>query len=69
MAHVLECIAVARTIGSRDISLWLADGTSYPGQDSFRGRKRHLEEALAEICGALDGGMRLLIEYLSLIHI
>ena len=63
VAHVLECIAVARTIGSRDISLWLADGTSYPGQDSFRGRKRHLEEALAGICGALDEGMRLLIEY------
>ncbi|MBN1836097.1 MAG: L-rhamnose isomerase [Spirochaetales bacterium] len=63
VAHVRECIDIARTIGSRDISLWLADGTSYPGQDSFRERKHRLEETLAEICGAMDHGMRLLIEY------
>jgi L-rhamnose isomerase/sugar isomerase len=61
--HVLECIGIARTIGSRDISLWLADGTSYPGQDSFRARLRRLEDTLGEICAALDPGMRLLIEY------
>jgi len=61
--HVLECIDIARAVGSRDISLWLADGTSYPGQDSFRGRKGRLEQALERICGALGQGMRLLIEY------
>jgi L-rhamnose isomerase/sugar isomerase len=61
--HILECIRIARAIGSRDISLWLADGTSYPGQDSFRERKHHLEETLQEVCSAMDEGMRLLIEY------
>jgi L-rhamnose isomerase/sugar isomerase len=63
LGHVLECVGIARSIGSRDISLWLADGTSYPGQDSFRQRKGHLQEALARVCEALDDGMRLLIEY------
>jgi len=34
--HVLECVTIARATGSRDISLWLADGTNYPGQDDLR---------------------------------
>ena len=61
--HVLECVEIARTIGSKDISLWVSDGTSYPGQDSFRERKHHLEEALEEVCAAMDPQMRLLVEY------
>ncbi len=61
--HIRECIDIAEATGSRIISLWLADGTSYPGQDSFRERKRRLEQALAEVYEALGPGMRLLIEY------
>jgi L-rhamnose isomerase/sugar isomerase len=61
--HIRECIGIAEATGSRIISLWLADGTSYPGQDSFRERKRRLEQALAEVYEALSPGMRLLIEY------
>ncbi len=61
--HILDCVAIAKEVGSRDISLWLADGTNYPGQDSIRGRKERLRECLAEVHAALDPGMRLLIEY------
>jgi L-rhamnose isomerase/sugar isomerase len=61
--HVLECIQIARAVGSDTISLWLADGTNYPGQDDLRARKHRLEEALREIYAALAPGMRLLIEY------
>ena len=61
--HVLECVGVARTTGSTIISLWLADGTNYPGQDSFVARRHRLQETLAQVYRALDPGMRLLIEY------
>jgi L-rhamnose isomerase/sugar isomerase len=61
--HVLECIQIARAVDSDTISLWLADGTNYPGQDDLRARKHRLEETLAEIYAALAPGMRLLIEY------
>ncbi len=61
--HILECIEIARTVNSSIISLWLADGTNYPGQDSIRGRKHRLLETLSEIYQALDPNMRLLIEY------
>lgn len=63
IAHMLECVEIARTLGSSLISLWLADGTNYPGQDSIRKRKHLLLEALTQVYGALDPGMRLLIEY------
>src|SRR5437868_1794946 len=34
--HVLDCIGIARAVGSGIVSLWLADGTNYPGQDDLR---------------------------------
>lgn len=61
--HILECVEIARAVGSKDISLWLADGANYPGQDSIRRRKQWLRECLEEVCAAFDPDMRLLIEY------
>src|SRR2546425_1119847 len=61
--HVLECIQIAQAVDSNIISLWLAEGTNYPGQDSLRGRRHRLLESLQEIYAALPAGMRLLIEY------
>ncbi|HLI68657.1 MAG TPA: L-rhamnose isomerase [Ktedonobacteraceae bacterium] len=61
--HVLACIQIAQTIGSDIISLWLADGTNYPGQDDLRRRKSRLLEALHVIYEAMPARMRLLIEY------
>ncbi len=61
--HMVECIGIARRVGSRTLSLWLADGTNYAGQDDFRARKRRMLDALAEVYHSLDSGMRLLIEY------
>jgi L-rhamnose isomerase/sugar isomerase len=63
VAHVRECIEIAARIGSDAISLWLADGTNYPGQDSLRGRRVRLAETLHEIYDALGDEMELLVEY------
>jgi L-rhamnose isomerase/sugar isomerase len=61
--HCLECIEIAKTVGSQNISLWLADGISSPGQDSFRARKQRLLETLQEIYAAMPDPMRILVEY------
>ncbi|HUV94151.1 MAG TPA: L-rhamnose isomerase [Anaerolineae bacterium] len=61
--HCLECIEIAKTTGSQIISLWLADGTNYPGQDSIRARKHRLVESLTDVYGAMPAPMRLLVEY------
>jgi L-rhamnose isomerase / sugar isomerase len=61
--HVIDCIQIAQEVGSDVISLWLADGTNYPGQDDLRRRRRRLLDSLQAIYAALPAGMRLLIEY------
>jgi L-rhamnose isomerase/sugar isomerase len=63
VAHVLECLDIARAVGSSTVSLWLPDGTNYPGQDDLRARRRRLLDGLGEVYAALPDGMRLLVEY------
>ncbi|SFS50299.1 L-rhamnose isomerase [Paenibacillus sp. 453mf] len=61
--HLLECVDIAKATGSRDLSLWFADGTNYPGQGDIRQRKNWMQEALSEMYKALTKDMRMLIEY------
>lgn len=61
--HLLECVEIARAVDSKILSLWFADGTNYPGQGDFRDRKGWMQESLAELDAAMDGDMRMLIEY------
>lgn len=61
--HLLECVDIAKETGSRDLSLWFADGTNYPGQGDIRQRKNWMQEALSEMYKALTKDMRMLIEY------
>ncbi len=61
--HVLECIDIMSKVDSKILSLWLPDGTDYPGQGDFVERQRLLEDSLMKIYNALDDDMTLLIEY------
>jgi L-rhamnose isomerase / sugar isomerase len=61
--HCRECVEIAQQVGSTIISLWLADGTNYPGQDDLRGRHARLAAGLEELYRLLPAGMRLLVEY------
>jgi L-rhamnose isomerase/sugar isomerase len=48
---------------SRDISMWFADGSNYPGTQNIRLRKRWFEEALSEAHHELSTSQKLLVEY------
>ncbi len=61
--HNLECLAIMAEIGVRDLKIWLADGTNYPGQDDIRGRQERLAESLAQIYAGLRDDQRLVLEY------
>ena len=61
--HLLECVGIARELGSTAQSLWFADGTNYAGQDDLVGRRRRMVEALAELYSALPDEQELLLEY------
>jgi L-rhamnose isomerase / sugar isomerase len=63
LQHVFDSIEIAKALGSRDVSLWLADGSNYPGTQSMRSRIGWLEDALRAAHGRLAPNQRLLIEY------
>jgi L-rhamnose isomerase / sugar isomerase len=63
VAHLLECVDVMDATGSRDLKLWFADGTNYPGQDSIAARQDRLAEALEEVYRRLSPRQRLILEY------
>jgi L-rhamnose isomerase/sugar isomerase len=61
--HHLDCIAIMRETGSRDLKIWLPDGLNYAGQDSLRARQDRLADSLQQIYAAMDDDQRLLLEY------
>lgn len=63
LEHLRECVQIAAELGSNAQSLWLADGTNYPGQDDLSGRRARLEECLAELYQELPEEQELLLEY------
>jgi L-rhamnose isomerase/sugar isomerase len=63
LAHCLASVAIGRRLESRDLSLWFADGSNYPGTASIRERKRWFEQGLSAIHEALAPDQRMLIEY------
>jgi L-rhamnose isomerase/sugar isomerase len=61
--HLLECVGIMDVTGSKDLSIWLADGLNYPGQDSITARQDRLDEALRIVYDRLGDDQRMLLEY------
>jgi len=61
--HVLDSIEIAKRLGSRDVSLWFADGSNYPGSANIRQRKAWFVEELRETHRSLAAEQRILLEY------
>ncbi len=61
--HLLASVEIAKRLGSRDISLWFADGSNYPGTQNMRHRKHWFEEGLQTTHARLANDQRMLVEY------
>ena len=61
--HMIESVRIAKALGSRDVSLWLSDGSNYPGSQSIARRIGWLGEALEATHAELAPDQRLLVEY------
>jgi len=61
--HVVDSIALARVLRCRDVSLWFADGSNYPGTANIRQRRAWFVENLRASHAALGPDQRLLVEY------
>jgi L-rhamnose isomerase/sugar isomerase len=63
LQHARDSVDIARRLSSRDIVLWFADGSNYPGTANIRQRKRWFEENLETLHADLGAEQRLLVEY------
>jgi len=63
LRHARDSVAIARRLNSRDIVLWFADGSNYPGTANIRQRKQWFEENLRALHADVDPRQRLLVEY------
>jgi L-rhamnose isomerase/sugar isomerase len=63
LQHTKDSIQIARRVKSRDISMWFADGSNYPGTANIRQRRAWFEQNLKAAHAELDPAQRLLVEY------
>ena len=63
LMHLLDCVDIAKRIGSRDVAPWFADGSNYPATANIRHRKHWMADGLRIMHEALGPEQRLLIEY------
>ena len=63
IAHNIEVIQQGVELGSKSLTVWLADGSSFPGQLNFRTAFNHTLESLQEIYAALPADWKIFVEY------
>ena len=61
--HLLDSVKIATALDARDVSIWLADGSNYPGTQNIPRRIAWMEEALGATHAALAPNQRMLVEY------
>ena len=61
--HNIEVIKHGQSLGSKALTVWLADGSSFPGQLNFRGAWQRTFESLQEIYAALPSDWKIFVEY------
>ena len=63
VAHNLECIEIGRQIGSKAITVWVGDGSNFPGQQHFRRAFDRYLESTRQIYAALPADWRMFLEH------
>ncbi|KEZ94287.1 sugar isomerase [Nonlabens ulvanivorans] len=61
--HNLDVIKIGNELGSKALTVWLADGSSFPGQNNFQTAFQYTQDSLIEIYKGLPKDWNLLIEY------
>lgn len=63
IAHNKEVISIGEKLGSKSLTVWLADGSNFPGQHNFQSALQHTQGSLQEIYATLPEDWKLFIEY------
>ena len=63
IAHNNEVIQIGEKLGSKSMTVWLADGSNFPGQNNFQLALQNTQQSLQEIYKTLPDDWRMFIEY------
>jgi L-rhamnose isomerase/sugar isomerase len=63
LQHLIDSVEIAKRTQSRDLSLWFADGSNFPGTANIRQRRQWFEEGLRAMHARLAPDQRMLLEY------
>ncbi|MEZ5958559.1 MAG: TIM barrel protein [Hyphomonadaceae bacterium] len=63
IAHNIDCIEIGRKLGSKAITVWVGDGSNFPGQQDFNGAMDRYIAAASAVYAALPGDWRMLLEH------
>ena len=63
VAHNIDCIEIGRKLGSRALTVWIADGSNFAGQSNLTGALDRYLDAMGEIVAALPEDWRVFIEH------
>lgn len=61
--HNKNVIEIGKKLGSKGLTIWLADGSNFPGQRNFQNALSFTQESLKDIYGHLPTDWKMLIEY------
>ncbi len=61
--HNIEVIDIGQKLGSKSITVWLADGANFPGQNNFQRVLKNTQDSLQQIYQSLPDDWKLFIEY------
>ena len=63
VAHNLDCIEIGRKLGSRALTVWVGDGSNFPGQQHFRRAFDRYIASARQIYAALPADWRMFLEH------
>ena len=63
IAHNIEVIKIGDKLGSKSLTVWLADGANFPGQSNFQSALQNTEDSLKDIYKTLPDDWKMFIEY------
>jgi L-rhamnose isomerase/sugar isomerase len=61
--HNLECIEIGKTIGSKALTVWIGDGSNFPGQVNFTSQFEHYLDSMKSVYAALPDDWRIFTEH------
>ena len=61
--HNIDVIKIGEKLGSKSLTVWLADGANFPGQRNFQSALTHTENSLKSIYSELPEDWKMFIEY------